>query len=139
MIVNLRGVISPDVKDAKEIILLNTILKHGYSDSGAAYMEWEPDPRHVEIITEMLGLKRATKSKELSSPGIKRTIDEVNNAVELDAEKAIIYRSICMRINYLAQDRPDIMFAAKELAKWMSKPSTLAWEMMKRCGRYLFH
>ncbi len=42
-----------------------------------------------------------------------------------------------MRINYLAQDRPDLMFTTKEMARWMARPNTLAWEMAKRCGRYL--
>ncbi len=55
----------------------------------------------------------------------------------MDTEAATMFRSVCMRINYLAQDRPDIMFTAKELARWMATPTTLAWEMAKRCGRYL--
>ena len=42
-----------------------------------------------------------------------------------------------MRANYLAMDRPDILFSAKEAARWMSKPTVAAMEIMKRLGRYL--
>ena len=41
------------------------------------------------------------------------------------------------RLNYLAQDRPDIQFAVRECAKEMSAPSTEGLERMKRIGRYL--
>ena len=94
--------------------------------------EWEADPRHVAIITETLGLRRA-EARHRVSPGIKRTMDEVNNATDLSEAHARTYRSVCMRINCLAQDRPDILFAAEEMARWMSQPNTMA----KRCGRYL--
>ena len=42
------------------------------------------------------------------------------------------YRSVCVSINYLAQNRPDILFAPREMARWMSQPNTMAWEMAKR-------
>ena len=42
-----------------------------------------------------------------------------------------------MRLNYLAQDRPDIQFACKELAKGMSSPTEGDWQKLKRLGRYL--
>ena len=41
-----------------------------------------------------------------------------------------------MIINYLAQDRPDILFATKGMVTGMFPPNTMAWEMAKRCGRY---
>ena len=59
-------------------------------------------------------------------------MDEVNNATDLSEDHARTHRSVCVRINHLAQERPDILFAAK-----MSQPNTLAWEAAKRCGRYL--
>ena len=32
---------------------------------------------------------------------------------------------MCVKINYLAQDRSDMLFAAKEMARWMFQPNTL--------------
>ena len=43
---------------------------------------------------------------------------------------------MCVRINYLAQDRLDILIASNETARWMSQPHTMALNMAKRCGRY---
>ena len=36
----------------------------------------------------------------------------------------------------LAHDRPDILFAAKETARWRSQLDSMAWEMGQRCGRF---
>ena len=42
-----------------------------------------------------------------------------------------------MRINRLAMDRIDLLFAAKEAARLMIKPTKIAMDMVKRIGRYL--
>ena len=44
-----------------------------------------------------------------------------------------------MSAAYLAQDRPDIQFAVKELARSMATPDELAWQALKRLGRYLVY
>ena len=47
------------------------------------------------------------------------------------------YRFICVRIQYPAQDRPDIQFAAKEAAGVMQAPTVGGWQALKRIGRFL--
>ena len=42
-----------------------------------------------------------------------------------------------MRCAYLSEDRPDIRFASKEIARLMSEPCTVAVEWQKRLVRYL--
>ena len=42
-----------------------------------------------------------------------------------------------MRASYLAQDRPDIQYAVKELARGMSSPTEADAQKLKRLGRYL--
>ena len=44
-----------------------------------------------------------------------------------------------MRINYLAMDRIDLLYAAKEAARSVAKPTVSAMEAIKRIGRYLLH
>ena len=39
--------------------------------------------------------------------------------------------------NFLALDRPDIIYAAKEVCRFMSKPTDVAMMAIKRLGRYL--
>ena len=91
-------------------------------------------PRHPDIVTETLGLRRAEGTKTLSSPGIQRSIDEVKSATDLSEDHASRCRRVCMRINYFALDTSDILFAAKDMARRMSQPHTMPWEMAKRCG-----
>ena len=52
-------------------------------------------------------------------------------------EETIRYKAIVARANYLASDRPDIMYAVKELCRGMAKPTTVMWHRLKRLGRYL--
>ena len=47
------------------------------------------------------------------------------------------YRSVCARVNFLAQDRPDLQFASKFASKFMSNPTDKAMGVLKRIGRYL--
>ena len=47
------------------------------------------------------------------------------------------YGALAATANFLAIDRGDIMYCAKELARHMAKPTTADWEKMVRLGRYL--
>ena len=42
-----------------------------------------------------------------------------------------------MGINYLASDRSDIQFCAKQMARGLSRPTTVHWEAANRCGRFI--
>ena len=134
MIVKVCGVLGSDEGDLKEITLFSSIVRHGQTASGWPCLVWEADQSHVVIITESLGLSRAEATKTLCSLGIKRSV--VNQVTDLSDERAGTYRSVCRRNSFLAQDRPDIFFTAREMARWMSQASFLSWEMAKRCGSY---
>ena len=56
---------------------------------------------------------------------------------EMTSHDATKYRAVAARCNFLAIDRPDIMFASKECSRCMSKPLNKDWEALKRLGRYL--
>eukprot|EP00435_Cladocopium_sp_Y103_P060379 s975_g22.t1 len=55
----------------------------------------------------------------------------------LDAEQAATFRSGLGLVLYLAMDRPDIQFAVKTLASYMSKPSVKAMSALKHLASYL--
>ena len=95
--------------------------------------EYEPDQRHAELMVKELGLEGANS---VATPGERLKDSEVDD-VELDAQRATQYRQITARANYLAQDRPDIMYAVKEVCRHMSKPTGSSWAKLKRLGRYL--
>jgi len=65
--------------------------------------------------------------------GKKEEIDEE----ELQGSEATKFRGIAARCTYLALDRPDFVFATKEITRRMSKPCKADWANVKRLGRYL--
>ena len=55
----------------------------------------------------------------------------------MQGEELTRYRSVAARANFIAQDRPDIRFAVKELSRDMSNPTRASWRKMKKLARYL--
>ena len=94
---------------------------------------WEADSRHVEKMLEDIGLEDC---KPGAVPGTQPT-EEQDGELELDRETAWKYRSIVARANFLAQDRPDIRYAVKELCREMSCPKMRSWGALKKLCRYL--
>ena len=97
-------------------------------------IKYEADQRHAEIIYQELGLKES--SKGVVTPGIKQKPTKREEQA-LGGREATRYRALVARANYLAQDRPDIGYATKELCREMSKPTIRGMEALKRLGRYL--
>ena len=56
---------------------------------------------------------------------------------ELEPAEASEFRAVAARMNYMAQDCPDIQFATKEVCRGMSKPTFGSWAKAKRLARYL--
>ena len=55
----------------------------------------------------------------------------------LSLEEATTYRALSARANYLAQDRPDITFSAKELCREFAISNRDSYAKLKRVVRYL--
>ena len=108
--------LGPGPQDEKEVRILNRVVT--WHDDGIGY---EPDPRHPEIIIQQLGLEEATS---VTTPGVKESAgeDEIAEEDKLEGSEATLYRAIVARINYLALDRPDIQFSAKEASRHMAAP-----------------
>ena len=106
--------------------LLNRLIHYGPDCTTI-----EADPRHVKILLNELGLNEA---KTVTSPGV---VCKDDDNTPLSAEDCKRFRSLTMRCNYLALDRPDINFGAKELARRMQSPTKSSWNGLKRMARYL--
>ena len=67
--------------------------------------------------------------------------DKKNNEEdsELNVNESYAYRRSAAMGNYMAQDRPDISFATKEVARGMAKPNKGNLIQLKRLIRYLVH
>ena len=55
----------------------------------------------------------------------------------LPTQEASVFRALAARANYLAQDRPDVQYAVKEIARRMASPTGHDWALLKRLARYL--
>ena len=126
--------LGPDKDQVKEVRVLNRVL--GWTSKG---IEYEADPRHVEIILQQLNID---KCKPVTTPGTKEEGElKSGDAILaprllLDEQRSYAYRALVARANYLAPDRPDIAFAVKELARAMSKPDEGDRCRLKRLAGY---
>jgi hypothetical protein len=79
-----------------------------------------------------------TKSKGVVTPGEKVTVTE-ELLMPMEETDQAAYRSQAMRLGYLSMDRPDVQFAAKELARGLSRPQRRHTQGLCRAARYLLH
>ena len=64
-------------------------------------------------------------------------VDEEQGAEDLPADEVTSFRAVAARCMYLGQDRPDILFASKDVCRDMSRPSTRSWGRVTRIAKYL--
>ena len=66
-----------------------------------------------------------------------QTHEVVREAKALGEGKRTAFRAVAARGIYLAADRPEVQFSAKEICRWMSAPTEGGVAALKRLGRYL--
>lgn len=121
------GVLGGDSGDVIHAMVLNRLTHFDVDNQETTY---EADPKHVQILVKELGL---TDAKTVTCPGVNKK----DETAALDPAMSSRYRSLVMRANHLALDRPDISFSAKELARRMGTPTQDDWANLKRLVRYL--
>ena len=117
--------LGPDAQDSKSVRVLNRIITWD-DEVGVRY---EADQRHGEILVESMNINEANP---VSTPGIKESGGE--SAI---SNQPTAFRAAAARANYLAQDRPDLQFPAKEICRKMASPEDGDWSKIKRLARYL--
>ncbi len=95
---------------------------------------YEADPRQAEKLILECGLEGCNS---VATPGIKETSAQLAADIELEQNIHTAFRAAAARANYLAADRPDVQFSAKEVCRWMSSLTASAWAALKRLVRYL--
>ena len=128
-IVKMRGVMGPEPADAKEVDILNRVVRWGASE-----LQYEADPRHVENILRDMGMETCNGG---TVPGAKEEGKHDEEDKELNEMDRRRFRSVVARANYLAADRADIRFSVKELCRRMSAPTTSDMARLKKLCRYL--
>ena len=100
-------------------------------------MTLEADTKLVENASESMKLKGA---KGVDSPRVRRTEKQtapIENSEKLTSAESTLYRSLVMKLAYVAQDRVDIAEAVKCLTRHMKEPRSGHMQELKRLGRYL--
>ena len=115
-------------------------------------IRYEVDQRHSEVIIKEMCLD--DKSKGVVSPGTKEILIDVNKAKsnkvnqnndegryceddDLSDKESTRYRALAARLNFLALDRFDLQFTAKEVAKCVHHPISEVFNQFKRLVRFL--
>ena len=125
-------VLGPDPGEVREGKFLGRRIR--WTDEG---IEYECDPSHAEVLIKEWDME---ESKAVGTPGVaeEKVVDEDKmEDQELGKTEATRYRRAAARINYMALDRLDIGFAAKEVSRCMAKPKTGDVVRIKRVIRYL--
>lgn len=128
----IRGTLGPPSRNDPDCIQKIRILGRLVERTNFGFL-WEADPRHSELIVQQVGVSGT--AVETPTVGVKK--EDYDDAKMLNAKDAALYRSVVMRASYLVTDRPDLQYCPKELAKTMSKPTTVCWGRLKRLARHL--
>ena len=123
--IKVKARLGPDERGELATRILNRIVEYGDN-----VLYYEADQRHAEDVINGMGLHG--ESKTVVTPGISGPT-QAGKITMNDSQ----FRMLAARCNYLAQDRPDIQYAAKEICRKMSAPDEAAWGQLKRLARYL--
>ena len=97
--------------------------------------ELEADQRHSEMIAEQLGV---TGSGGITTAGCQNEeIETPEQEEDLPAGDVTLFRGVAARANYLGPDRPDMLYASKEVCREMSKPSVAGLDKITRIAKFL--
>jgi hypothetical protein len=121
--------LGPGKDDDHEGLVLNRVVR--WTSGG---LEYEADPRQAEKLirdTELQGANSVT------TPGVKPLAHQLEQEQPLSMSDFTRFRGQAARANYLGSDRPDIIYAAKEVCRGMSSPTDLHQAALKRMFRYL--
>lgn len=97
----------PGPSDAKEAAILNRII--GWTEKG---IEYAADPRQEEKLVAECGM---TNTNTCATPEVRLSFDQVAGDKELPTHLHTGFRGAAARANYLAADRLDCQFGAKEI------------------------
>ena len=96
--------------------------------------ELEADPRHSEIIVEQFGI--SGPGGITTAGGQHEEIESLEQEEKLPAGDVTFFRGAAARGYYLGPDRPDMLYASKEVCREMSQPSIGGLEKITRIGKF---
>ena len=113
--IKIRATLGPDEHDDKEAVILGRIVRWT-----AAGVEFEADPRHRKVLAEHFGFQEDSAASAYN--GDKDRKEDAEDEIEMEKGEATEFRGMVARMNYLAQDSPDLQYPSKELSREMVRP-----------------
>ena len=100
-------------------------------------LTYDAGQRHADLLMASYGLTASSKTK--ATPWDKAAFLARHPLAGpfLDDKRRVAFRSSCTRCLYLALDRPDIQFTAKEISRAMASPTIHADGALKALSRSL--
>ena len=123
------GRLAPGPSDDREATVLNRVIRwteHGF--------EYEADPRQFKPLLEEVELDGDGVKGEVT-PGQQPQQHQVADEKELPEEQHTRFRGLAARANFLAADCIDIIYAAKDICRFMAKPTDVAWAALRRFAK----
>ena len=117
-----RGILSAD--GLREIRFLNRFLTyHPAKPRCPEMLTYEADQRHADLLMAAYGLNVSSNCKAIPWDKANFLARHPLAGPFSDEKRRVEFRSNCMRCLYLALDRPDIQFTAKEISRATASPT----------------
>ena len=106
-------------------------LKRRYEGTGVGIVV-SHNNKHVERLVSILKLENATPKYSTLPASLKRQDDE-----PLSAEQHATFRTCVGVLMYLGQDRPESLYAIKQLTRSIAEPTRHDWKLLEHLVRFL--
>ena len=126
------GHIGLSASNAKVLKILNRAIKIDVLNDE---MTLEADTKLVE---DALETKKLIGAKGVDSPRVRKNEDQtthIKSSKKFTSVESTLYRSLVMKLAYVAQDRMDIAEAVRCLTRHMKEPRCAHMQEVKRLGR----
>ena len=110
---------------------------YSWTDQIGQYLDIELDLRHAPLIINESGCNVNTKTLSTARKLQDDLVLDSRKSPILKREDSTRYRSACVRLSCLAQDRLDLAKIVKHLAQRMNEPREFDSIPRKRAARYL--
>ena len=100
-------------------------------------MTLEGDTKFVKDALETMKLIGAKDVDSTRVRGNEEQTAQIENSEKLTSTESTLYRSLVMKLAYVAQDRIDTAEAVKCLTRHMKEPRSAHMQELKGLGRYL--
>ena len=102
-------------------------------------IELEADARHAELLAELVGQQGARVTTTIIKASVEDVLQAEPDSPLLEGSDVWAFKSLTIRAAYLAQDRPDLAYCVRELAKGMAYSKEVHQVSLKRMARYVRH